>query len=347
MFRRTALLTLLACAAMFTACNRTPQGDDVVAKVNGEKLLRSEVEKIYSNQTTGSPVALPPDQAATLRLSILKQLIDDEIMMQRARKLGLLATDEEVDAKLNEFKAPYTQEEFNKQLQDRKTTLGEFRNYLRRTLTVEKVLNKEITSKIVITDADITNFYNDHKAEFNLIEPEYQLSQIVVTVSKGPVNNLKNDKAQNEADARKKTQMLVQRLDSGEDFATLAMNYSEDPDSSGNGGEMGFFPESSLKQNPVMWNVISKLKAGQYSPATPYNDMTNRLSGFRIVRLIARQAAGQRDLQNPQVQAAVRQRLRDRREQMLKTAYYEVIRNDAKVENYLAEELLNNSGSTK
>ena len=68
-----------------------------------------------------------------------------------------------------------------------------------------------------------------------------------MTTSPNPqVHNLKNDKAQNEADARKKIQMIVNHLDSGDDFATLAMNYSEDAETSGNGGDLGFAPESSL-----------------------------------------------------------------------------------------------------
>ena len=96
------------------------------------------------------------EQADSLRLTILKQLIDNEILMQRAEKLGLLATDDEVNSKLAEFKAPYTQEEFDKRLKAQGITLDDFKRDLRRSITVDKVLNKEVTSKINITDADIT-----------------------------------------------------------------------------------------------------------------------------------------------------------------------------------------------
>jgi len=58
---------------------------------------------------------------------------------------------------------------------------------------------------------------------------------------------LQNSKAQNDADARNKIQMIANRLDSGDDFATLAMNYSEDPETSNNGGDLGLAPESALK----------------------------------------------------------------------------------------------------
>src|SRR5258706_5701803 len=344
------VLALSAATLLFVlgGCQGSESGSDVLAKVNGEKIQRSDVEKYYANQTAGNP-APEVDQAASLRLSILKNLIDDEIMMQRARKLGLLATDEEVDAKFTEFKAGFTQEEFEKRLKDKNLTADDFKRELRRTLTVEKVMNKEITSKINVTDADVNNYFNEHKAEFNLIEPQFHLAQIVVTTTPNPqVSNLKNDKAQNEGEARKKVEMVLNRLDSGEDFATVAMNYSEQPNTSASGGDMGFIPESSLKQqDPQAFEAISKLKAGQNSSAIPVLDAPRHIAGFRVLNLLSREPAGQRELADPRVQANIRQQLRDRREQLLKAAYYEVVRNEAKVENYLAEELLKNSGTKK
>jgi peptidyl-prolyl cis-trans isomerase SurA len=315
--------------------------------VNGHKILRSEVDKYYANQTANSPQQPTDEQATSLKLGILKELIDNEILMQRAEKLGLLATNEEVDQKLNEIKAPYTQEEFNKRLQERKLTLDDFKRDLRRSITIDKVLNKEITSKIAISDSDITNYYNAHKAEFNLVEPQYHLAHIFVsTQPNAQVRNLKNDKAQNEAEARKKIQMIMNRLDSGEDFATVAMNYSEDPESAGNGGDLGFTPQSALtKTDPATRDAVTKLKPGQYSGViTITNPDTHQVFGFRIVRLIAKEPAGQRELNDPRVQQAIRDQLRDRREQLLKAAYYDVVRDQAKVENYYAEQILKNTG---
>ncbi|MGA8488854.1 MAG: peptidylprolyl isomerase, partial [Terriglobales bacterium] len=275
-------------------------------------------------------------------------LVDNEILMRRAEKLGLLATDDEVERKLNEIKSPYTKEEFDARMKEKKLTLDDFKRDLRRSLTVDKVLNKEVTSKINVSDQDITNYYNAHKAEFNLVEPQYHLAQIFVTIAPNPqVHNLKNDKALNEADARKKIQMLVNRLDSGDDFGTLAMDYSEDPETSGNGGDLGFTPESSLKNtDPVTRDAVIKLKPGQYTPViTVINPMTKQLIGFRIVKLIAKESAGQRELSDPRVQEAIRSQLRDRREQLLKAAYYEVLRDQAKVENYYAEKVLAGNGT--
>jgi peptidyl-prolyl cis-trans isomerase SurA len=331
------------------SCNRDSVGGDVMASVNGRKIYRSEVDKYYTNQTAGSDQQPAGEQAASLRLSILNELIETEILMRRAEKLGLLATDDEVDRKLNEIKSPYTAEEFDKRLKEKKISLEDFKRDLKRSLTRDKVLNKEITSHINITDQDVSGYYNEHKAEFNLIEPQYHLAKIMVT---GAVNaqarNLQN-KAQNEAEARKKIEMISNKLDSGDDFATLAMNYSEDPETANNGGDLGMAPESALKSaDPATRDAVMKLKPGQYTPVIPVlNTANHQPYAYMIVKLIAKEPAGQRDLNDPRVQQAIRQQLRDRREQLLKAAYYESLRDDAKIENYYADEILKNAGLAK
>ena len=91
------------------------------------------------------------------RLEILRQLIDSELMLQRAEKAGLVATDADIDARLNEMKAPYTKEEFDNQMKTWGLTLEELKARLRRDESVKKLVNKDITSKINITDADVAN----------------------------------------------------------------------------------------------------------------------------------------------------------------------------------------------
>ncbi len=349
--RRTKPLTTAALCGLLTlmagvGCSNKPVGSDVMATVNGRKITRTEVQKFYDNQVADAPQKPSSEQADTLRLNILNQLINNEILMQRAEKLGLLATDEEVNAKVTEIKAPFTQQQFDQRLKERNITLDDFKRELRRSLTIDKVLNKEVTSKIDITDDDITNYYSEHKAEFNLIEPQYHLAQILVTTQPNP--QVRNMKAQNEAEARKKIQMVANRLDSGEDFATVAMSYSEQPETTQNGGDLGFIPESSLKGDKAAFDAIAKLKPGQYTGILPVGDPnSHQIFGFRIVKLISKEAAGQRELKDPRVQQAIREQLRDRREQLLKAAYYETIRDKATVQNYFAEDILKQAATTK
>ncbi len=340
-----ALLAICALGLMAAAGCKGRQGDDVMARVNGRKIMRSEVEKYYRNQSELQPPT-SNEQAQALRLGILREMIENEILAQRAEKLGLMATDEEVDSKLNEIRAPFTKEEFDQRMKERSITLDDFKRDLRRSITVEKVLNKEVTSKINISDSDITNYYNQHKAEFNLIVPQYHLAQILVTSQPNPqVRNLKNDKAQNEAEAKKKVAMLQNRLESGDDFATLAMDYSEHPDTSATGGDLGFIPENSLQSDKQAYDAISRLKPGQCTPPLPAaENESHQVFGYRIIKLISKEPAGQRELNDPRVQQAIREQLRDRREQLLKSAYYESLHNSASVENYLADQILKSNG---
>lgn len=341
-----AFLTALVLAS-FPACATKPGGDSVAAIVDGHKIYNADVEKYYQNQTAGSQQPPVGEQATSLRLSILHELIDNEILLLRAEKLALLATDDEVDRKMNEIKSPYTTEQFAAKLKEKNITDEDFRRDIRRTLTIDKVMNKEVNSKINVSDQDIAEYYASHKSQFNFIEPQYHLAQIFVTPLPNPQLRNQSNKAQNEGDARKKIQMILNRLESGEDFGTLAMNYSEDAETSGNGGDLGFTPESSLRNtDPTTRDLVLKLAPGQNSPIIPViNPMSKQLIGFRIVKLMAKEPAGQREFSDPRVKEAIRAQLRDHREQLLKAAYYEVVRDQAKVENYFAERVLDSSGT--
>src|SRR6476620_3643791 len=218
-----------AVALMLTAagCTKSPPAN-VAAMVNNRAITYAELNKTYQSQQSGANSADANDeQVMSQKLEILRSLIDNEIMLQRAEKLGLMAVDGDVDAKINELKAPYTKEEFQKQLNQKKMSMDDLKTQIRRGLTVEKLFNKEITSHITITDADIANAYNANKGSFNFAEPQVHMAQILVTPGSPQgadpaVRNLKNDKAQNEEQANKKIQAISARLKAGEDFAMIA-----------------------------------------------------------------------------------------------------------------------------
>jgi peptidyl-prolyl cis-trans isomerase SurA len=328
-------------------CHRAP-GADVVATVNGKEIQRADLERYYQASLGDSPQKLSPVEANIRRLQILHGMIDDEILQQRAAKLNLAATDDDVNAKLTEYKAPYTQEEFDKHLKALNVTLDDVKRDIRRSLTKEKLLNKEIESKINITDAQIASFYAEHKSEFNVVEPQYHLAQIAVTTAPTQqTNNLQNNKASNEADAKKKIDTLHNRLESGDDFGSLAMNFSENPNTAPNGGDMGFVAESQLHDDPDVYDAVSKLKPDQFTDVMPVydgNGAAHKIIGFAIYKLIAREPAGQRELNDPNVQQTIHQTLHESQKQLLQNAYFEMLQDDAKVRNYFAEQILKQGG---
>jgi peptidyl-prolyl cis-trans isomerase SurA len=335
---------LLAALVTLASCRKSPPVN-VAASVNNRVITFAELEKQYKTQfpaerqvgeTTG-------DLEDIQKVEILRSMIDNEIMLQRAEKLGLMATDSDVEAKFNELKAPYTQEEFQKQLADRKITVEELRAQLRRDLSVQKLFNREITSRISISDKDVADFYNANRDSFNLAEPQVHLAQVLVTPHPDPqVRNLRNDKAQNEEQARKKIQMLEARLKAGEDFAMVAQNYSEDPDTAPNGGDLGFIPESALERaNVELRKMVMQLAPGRMSPIIRTSE------GYRILKVISKEPAGQRDLDDPRVQQTIRETLLNRKDTLLKAAYYETARNEAKVVNYFAASILEKAKAGK
>ena len=323
----------LCCAGLLalTGCKHTPP-PNVAALVNGYSITYADLDKQFQSQFAAAGERPNDDQVMFQKLELLRSMVDNRMMLQRAERLGLLATDTDVESKLNELKSPYTPEEFQKQINNRRMTVDDLKAQLRQDLSVQKLFNKEITSHINITDKDVAAFYNANKASFNLVQPQIHLSQIMVTAAPNPeVRNLKNDKAQNDEQAKKKIENLMARIRQGEDFSMLAQNYSEDTATAGNGGDLGFVSQSDLdKASPELRKLVEATPSGQVS------GIIHTAEGYRILRVIAKEPAGQRELQDPRVQQTIRETLLNRKDQLLKAAYYEVARNEAKVVDYFA-----------
>jgi peptidyl-prolyl cis-trans isomerase SurA len=341
--RRVAALLPVAAVLLsgLAGCSQNEHhAPDVWAVVNGTEIRRDDVEKYYRSQV--NPEAQKPTQedALSLKLNVVEQLINNEILLERAKKLNLQASDGEVEDKFTELKSPFTEDEFQRQLKARGMSVDDLKRDLRRQLSIQKLLNREVAAKITITDQDVTDFYNSNLNQFNVAEPQYRISQIVITPRKDvQIRNRKNDDATNEAEAQRKAKMIMDKLNSGADFAQLAMDYSEDPNTSANGGDLGYIPESSLNQaDASLKKLVLSLKPGQVSQPIVLKD------GIRILKLVAREAAGQRGINDPQVQQTIRDTLRDRKEQLLRAAYLAVARDEAKVTNYLAEQVVETAG---
>jgi peptidyl-prolyl cis-trans isomerase SurA len=309
---------------------------DTAAIVNDTEIKLSEVQILFDTQLRQSGQKLSSEEASTLKLSILGQLMNDEILMERATEQDLTATDAEVSTRFTTFKKDYTEEKFQEFLKEQETTEEQIKRRLYRTVTIEKLYNKEITSKISVSESEIEEHFSKNKANYN--PPEgWRLRHILVTDKKDPgVNNIRNDDATTPDEARKKAKRLMDRLLSGEDFARLAQEYSEDPLSTPRGGDLGFVTAQQLDAvGPTFKRAVKGLKVEQiYPKPIPTN------YGYLLLKLIAKEKGGQYELTSPKVQADIRQTIFNRKENILKTAYLQVVRNEAKIRNVLAEKIL-------
>jgi peptidyl-prolyl cis-trans isomerase SurA len=339
---RTFLLlaAITACALLSSCQKQAAPGPGVWAVVNGKDIMSEEVEKNFRSRVNADGPAPSQEEALSLKLNILDELINSEILLERANKMNLVASDAEVEDKFTESKSPYTEDEFQKKLKETALTVDDLKSNIRRQLSIQKLLNREVIAKISITDMDVSDFYAHNQAQFNITEPQYRIAQIVVTPRPDPtVHNRKNDKAMNEAEAGRKAAMLEQKLNAGTDFGQLAMDYSEDASAS-TGGDLGFIPESALnRSDSVLKKAVLSMKPGEVTRPIPFNG-----GGYRILKMVAKEAAGQRKLSDPQVQQGIRDALRNRKEQLLRSAYLAEAREEAHVANFLARQILESSG---
>jgi peptidyl-prolyl cis-trans isomerase SurA len=338
------VLFVLVAAALGGACQSTPPAPatpvtaDTWALVDGRPITREQVEKAYRRlRDAGETVS--DEEAMAAKLSLLNDLIVEDLLIAKAGQLKVEVPDTEVDNAYAEASKNITPAAFQEELTRRSLTAADMREGLRRELLTQKVMQQEIGAKVTVTDQEVTDFFNANRAQFNFPEEAYHLAQIVVTpVRDQQTANRSGDDATSPEAAAAKTKMIMERLKAGASFRDLAMDYSEDPNSAQRGGDLGFVPVSRLKQAPPA------LRDAVVNVAPGTANVVSQNGAYTVVLVVAHEKAGQRDLSVPAVREQITQTLRGRREQLLRVAYLTALRADARVENYLARRLVEAQG---
>lgn len=337
--RRCAWFIALALALAFSfSCKHQPSGGEIWARVDGHAIYRDQVEAIYRQRIAMLPGENKPEQALSFKLNILNELIDNQILLDEAQRMEISVPDQEVDARLAQLRSPDSGSDLHESPHQSAISTSALRQRIREDLTIQKLIEREIGARVSVTPQEIAGYYARNKANFTVPQTEYHLAQILVTPGAGDVHNLMNDDATNDRQARRKIRALAAQLRPGEDFAKVAEEYSEDPRTAQGGGDMGFIPASSLASDPVLERAVSKLKKGQITP------VLHDKFGYRIVKLLGRVPAGVRSLSDPGVQKTIRETLMNQKEELLKAAYVEGLRDQAHVVNELAREIIQANG---
>lgn len=325
------------------SCSRSGSGRRKVwALVDGTPIYGDQVENEYQRRVASLPGAAKTEQALSFKLSILNELIDRQILLERARRLQITISDRDVQARLNQVRSPYSDQNFRKRLAGQYLTVAGLSRRIREDLILQKFVQQEITTRVQITPQEISDYYTRNKSDFNVLQAEVHLAQILVTPVPDPlIRNLMNDDARNGIAARRKIHALYKLLQSGEDFAKVAEEYSEDPRTAPGGGDMGFVPISSFASNRVIWQALKSLKTGQFT------GILRDHNGFRIIKLLGLVPAGQRPLSDPEVESSIRKTLTTEKEEVLKAATIEDLRNRAHVTDNLAQEIVKTAGSAQ
>jgi len=336
--------TLLILSLAAGACRSTPASSpaaaspDTWAVVDGRPITRADVDKAYQRLQDATQ-QVPEEDLAAAKLNVLDDLIVQDILLARAVALKLDVTAADVDKAEADAKKNLPDGAFEQELARRKLTAADMREGLRRQLLTQKVLTQEVEAKVEVTDQAVTDFFNANRAQFNLAEESYRVAQIVVTpVREAQVSNATGDDAATPQAAGAKIQMLMERLKAGASFQELAAGYSEDPESAQRGGDMGLVSVSQLKQAPPA------LRDAVLGKAPGSVNVVNTGNALMLMAVMGHEPAGQRDLSTPGVKESIRESLRARKLQILRTAYLTAARSDAKVEHLLARRLVESRG---
>lgn len=263
-------------AALIAVCPaRAELVDRIVAIVNNDIVLLSELEQ--ATALSKSPVV-----SAEERKAILDQLIDDKLTLQQVTALGIVVSEEQVDATIERIREvnKVSQEAMTSMLAMEGLTLESFKKKINNQMLQNQLVNLEVKSKIVITDEDVKAYY-DANPELYAGQVKYHLRQLLVKVDQNASEKEKSVKIQQIKD-------IQARLQKGEDFAGLAEMYSQALTAS-SGGDLGFFETRLLA--PQIYDALKDLKAGQFS------DIVETDQGYQLFFVEDIQVAGAQSLE--------------------------------------------------
>ena len=340
--RLIVFLAVLSASSAGTACRSTPGAPataapvtaDTWAVVDGKPITATDVDKVF-RRTRDESQPLSDEETLTAKLTILNDVIVQDILLAKAAALKIDVAQSDLDAAYNNAKKNLSEDAFKQELTRRHLTPEDMRDGLRREMLTQKVIEQEVGAKVTVTDKAVTDFFNANRAQFNVPEEAYHIAQLVVTpVRDQQIANGTGDDATTPQAAVEKVRMLMERLKAGASFRDLAAGYSEDPESAPRGGDMGLIPVSKLKQAaPALRDAVLNKAPGAVNVAGVGG-------AYTLVLVVAHEQAGQRDLSTPGVRERITETLKARKEQLLRTAYLTSIRSDATVVNYEARRVV-------
>lgn len=277
--------------------------DRIVARVNNEIVTLHDLQKSmtpYLLQNGLDPSVLQDrSRRDALMREALKDLVDEKLLLEEAKKLDMAISDEEVDQWL-----AYTRQQQGMSEADFNATLSQYglnpKNYrevVRNNLLRIRLINVRVGSQINISDSEIDAAYRQRFGSGGATEPVVTISHIVIRPESTAPEDLQAARAQAEA--------LRERLLAGEDFATLAREESQGPGAE-DGGNLGTFQRGELA--PGFEEAAFALEVGEYSPVveTPL--------GFHVVTVTKREERVSTDVEEKKarIRAELHQRAMER-----------------------------------
>jgi peptidyl-prolyl cis-trans isomerase C len=291
---------------------------DVVARVNGEAISRGDLEKAVSEIEARAGQSMPADQRDRVLRAVLDQLIGFRLLAQESVARKTTVADADLEARIAQIRSQFPSDEvFQQQLQQRQTTLAQLRADTRASMQITMMLQAELGTRTAVTPEQINDFYVKNPTAFQQGE-RVKASHILVRLQANA------DAAERENALVKATGILVD-VKAGKDFAALAKQYSDDPGSGANGGDLGFFERGQMV--PPFEQAAFSLQVGQTS------ELVQSDFGYHIIRVTDRQAARVQPLAD--VRGDIEQYLVGQNREQQTRLFVDTLKSKGKVEIYI------------
>jgi peptidyl-prolyl cis-trans isomerase SurA len=285
---RRKVLLVSACLMLLACLPAAGQGkgqiiEEIVARVNNDIITRSDLDTAKSQLRDEIRQDCPQctqaqldERYAAQEKNVLRDLIDNSLLVQRAQDLGI-NVDTDVVKRLDQIrqqnKIP-SMEDLEKRVNASGVDYEDFKNNIRNQLLQQEVIRREVSSKIIVDHAEVMKYYNDHKQDF--VHPEQVVLREIFVSTK--------DKPASEIPAlRKKADALLQRIKNGEDFGELAKHFS-DGSTAKQGGDLGTFGRGQLAPN--LEKIVFPMKVEDVTNVIPTK------TGFLILQVQQHYVAG-------------------------------------------------------
>lgn len=277
MNKRRRILSLMVVALLLSltvlGCGKKA---DVVAVVNGEEIERvkldqrmTKMKEVYKQQGADFESEQGKAMLDALERQVLDGMIEEIVLLQEADKKGVLPTDEDVKAKIEETKKKFgTEEEFNKAIESYQMNYEEFTEWTKQNLALDALYN-EVTKDIKMTDEELKAHFEENIDQYQQVRARHILIGFDT-----PTNTTAG---RTEEEAKKEAEALIAKLKDGADFATLAKEKTEDPGSKETGGEYTFGRGSMVQ---AFEDAAFSLKPGEMTQEPVKTEY-----GYHIIKL--------------------------------------------------------------
>ena len=270
--------------------------EEIVARVNNNIITRADLRKakqeLYSEAQQQPNTAQAEQQAKEHEKDLLRDLIDQQLLLSKAQELGVSA-DTDLVKRLDELRKQMhadSMEDMEKAAEAQGVSWEDFKQNLKNNIITQKVIGQEVGGHINVTQAEIQQYYEQHKTEMERAE-QVRLSEILISTQ--TAGEVKTENGQNAlpdapspdvvAQAKAKADQVYEMLKKGGDFAELAKKYSNGP-TSAIGGDLEYFKRGTMSKE--LETKVFALDAGQYTEPTRTNQ------GFVILKVTEHQKAG-------------------------------------------------------